>query len=54
MLYEVITDIPKDVSAQKVRFEPEQSVDLRGYHPTVVPNRLQLDKLVAAIRNNFV
>ncbi|NWL88300.1 MULTISPECIES: biosynthetic-type acetolactate synthase large subunit [unclassified Paenibacillus] len=45
----VLIDIPKDVSAQKVRFEPEQSVDLRGYHPTVVPNRLQLDKLVAAI-----
>lgn len=45
----VLIDIPKDVSAQKVRFEPEYSVDLRGYHPTVVPNRLQLDKLVAAI-----
>ncbi|MCM3038893.1 biosynthetic-type acetolactate synthase large subunit [Paenibacillus motobuensis] len=45
----VLIDIPKDVSAQKVRFEPEHSIDLRGYHPTVVPNRLQLDKLVAAI-----
>lgn len=45
----VLIDIPKDVSAQKVTFEPTQSVDLRGYHPTVVPNRLQLDKLVAAV-----
>ncbi|MGV2794800.1 acetolactate synthase large subunit, partial [Clostridium perfringens] len=34
----------------KALFEPVQSVNLRGYHPTVVPNRLQLDKLAAAIQ----
>lgn len=46
----VLIDIPKDVSANKALFEPVQSVNLRGYHPTVVPNRLQLDKLAAAIQ----
>ncbi|MBA9084987.1 acetolactate synthase-1/2/3 large subunit [Fontibacillus solani] len=46
----VLIDIPKDVSANKTLFEPSQSINLRGYHPTVVPNRLQLDKLAAAIK----
>ncbi|MGZ7441758.1 biosynthetic-type acetolactate synthase large subunit [Paenibacillus sp. TH7-28] len=45
----VLIDIPKDVSAAKTLFEPVQTVNLRGYNPTVVPNRLQLDKLAAAI-----
>lgn len=46
----VLIDIPKDVSANKTLFEPSQTINLRGYHPTVVPNRLQLDKLAAAIK----
>lgn len=46
----VLIDIPKDVSAAKTLFEPVQNVHLRGYQPTVKPNRLQLDKLAAAIR----
>lgn len=46
----VLIDIPKDVSANKTLFEPSQSINLRGYNPTVVPNRLQLDKLAAAIK----
>lgn len=46
----VLIDIPKDVSANKTLFEPGQSIKLRGYNPTVVPNRLQLDKLAAAIQ----
>ncbi|MDU4697930.1 MULTISPECIES: biosynthetic-type acetolactate synthase large subunit [Paenibacillus] len=45
----VLIDIPKDVSANKALFEPVQTINLRGYNPTVVPNRLQLDKLAAAI-----
>lgn len=45
----VLIDIPKDVSAAKTLFEPVQTVNLRGYNPTVIPNRLQLDKLAAAI-----
>lgn len=46
----VLIDIPKDVSAAKILFEPVQNVHLRGYQPTVKPNRLQLDKLAAAIQ----
>lgn len=46
----VLIDIPKDVSNQTTLFNPVQSVSLRGYNPTVAPNRLQLDKLVAAIK----
>ncbi|WP_178022047.1 biosynthetic-type acetolactate synthase large subunit [uncultured Paenibacillus sp.] len=46
----VLIDIPKDVSANKALFEPSQTINLRGYNPTVVPNRLQLDKLATAIQ----
>lgn len=46
----VLIDIPKDVSNQTTLFNPVQSVSLRGYNPTVAPNRLQLDKLVSAIK----
>ncbi|USB34174.1 biosynthetic-type acetolactate synthase large subunit [Paenibacillus sp. YPG26] len=46
----VLIDIPKDVSAAKTLFNPSESLNLRGYNPTVQPNRLQLDKLQAAIR----
>ncbi|MFP4976328.1 biosynthetic-type acetolactate synthase large subunit [Paenibacillus sp. CN-4] len=45
----VLIDIPKDVSAAKTLFRPVQTVNLRGYNPRVVPNKLQLDKLVRAI-----
>ncbi|HEY2494767.1 MAG TPA: biosynthetic-type acetolactate synthase large subunit [Paenibacillus sp.] len=45
----VLIDIPKDVSAAKTLFQPGESVNLRGYNPRTVPNKLQLDKLVAAI-----
>ncbi|RUT28448.1 biosynthetic-type acetolactate synthase large subunit [Paenibacillus zeisoli] len=45
----VLIDIPKDVSAAKTLFNPVETLNLRGYNPTVQPNRLQLDKLQAAI-----
>lgn len=45
----VLIDIPKDVSAAKTLFNPEFTINLRGYNPTVAPNRLQLEKLAAAI-----
>ncbi|MBU5671908.1 biosynthetic-type acetolactate synthase large subunit [Paenibacillus brevis] len=48
----VLIDIPKDVSAAKTMFEPVQNVHLRGYQPTVKPNRIQLDKLAAAIQES--
>ncbi|MBY9080856.1 biosynthetic-type acetolactate synthase large subunit [Paenibacillus sp. HN-1] len=45
----VLIDIPKDVSATKTLFTPAKNVNLRGYNPRTVPNKLQLDKLVRAI-----
>jgi len=45
----VLIDIPKDVSAQKAMFEPVNEVNLRGYNPTVNPNKLQVDRLIKAI-----
>ncbi len=48
----VLIDIPKDVSAAKTLFKPATAVNVRGYNPTVTPNKLQLDKLVQAIRDS--
>ncbi|OPA76829.1 acetolactate synthase, large subunit, biosynthetic type [Paenibacillus selenitireducens] len=47
----VLIDIPKDVSAKKTMFKPETTTNIRGYHPTVNPNRLQTDKLLKAIES---
>ena len=48
----VLIDIPKDVSAQKAPFIwDDREVKLRGYNPTTVPNRLQVDRLLEAIAN---
>ncbi|MEW9699851.1 biosynthetic-type acetolactate synthase large subunit [Paenibacillus sp. SI8] len=45
----VLIDIPKDVSAHKTVFKPVTDVSIRGYNPTVQPNKLQVDKLIKAI-----
>ncbi|MUT67513.1 biosynthetic-type acetolactate synthase large subunit [Paenibacillus sp. NEAU-GSW1] len=45
----VLIDIPKDVSANKALFQPVNEVSIRGYNPTVTPNKLQVDKLIKAI-----
>jgi acetolactate synthase-1/2/3 large subunit len=45
----VLIDIPKDVSAQKALFQPVTDIELRGYNPTVHPNRNQVDKMIRAI-----
>ncbi len=45
----VLIDIPKDVSAQVAKFEWSEEINIRGYHPTVNPNKLQVDRLVKAI-----
>ncbi|MCD1259403.1 biosynthetic-type acetolactate synthase large subunit [Paenibacillus athensensis] len=45
----VLIDIPKDVSAHKTVFKPVTEVSIRGYNPTVQPNKLQVDKLLKAI-----
>ncbi|OBZ12176.1 biosynthetic-type acetolactate synthase large subunit [Bacillus sp. FJAT-26390] len=45
----VLIDIPKDISAAKTLFKPVTDVSIRGYNPTVSPNRNQVDKLIKAI-----
>jgi acetolactate synthase-1/2/3 large subunit len=45
----VLIDIPKDVSAQKAIYKPVTEINIRGYNPTVQPNKLQVDKLIKAI-----
>jgi acetolactate synthase-1/2/3 large subunit len=45
----VLIDIPKDVSAEKILFKPVTEVSLRGYNPTVQPNKMQVDKMLRAI-----
>lgn len=46
----VLIDIPKDVSAELTMFEPVTEVSIRGYNPTVHPNKLQVDKMIKAIQ----
>lgn len=45
----VLIDIPKDVSAAMTLFAPNNEINIRGYNPCTVPNKLQLDKLAQAI-----
>ncbi|GGG04514.1 biosynthetic-type acetolactate synthase large subunit [Paenibacillus abyssi] len=45
----VLVDIPKDVSAQTALFQPVKEVNIRGYNPTVHPNKLQVEKMLKAI-----
>ncbi|MEB3101037.1 biosynthetic-type acetolactate synthase large subunit [Ferviditalea candida] len=45
----VLIDIPKDVSAAKAKFEYVDKISIRGYNPTVTPNKLQVDRLLKAV-----
>jgi acetolactate synthase I/II/III large subunit len=47
----VLIDIPKDVSAEKTLFQPVNQVNLRGYNPTVQPNKQQVEKMIRLIEN---
>jgi len=46
----VLIDIPKDISGEKTIFKHVDTVNIRGYHPTLDPNKLQVDKIVKAIQ----
>ena len=46
----VLIDIPKDISAEKTIFKYVDTVNIRGYNPTLDPNKLQVDKIVKAIQ----
>ncbi|MFC0557844.1 acetolactate synthase large subunit [Halalkalibacter alkalisediminis] len=45
----VLIDLPKDVSLATGIFDYETEVNLPGYQPTLVPNRLQIRKVVDAV-----
>ncbi len=45
----VLVDLPKDVSLATGVFDYEKEVDLPGYQPTIVPNRLQIRKVIEAV-----
>lgn len=45
----VLVDIPKDVSAELTEFIYPQEVNIRGYNPTIMPNKGQVNKLLQAI-----
>ncbi|WP_193745164.1 acetolactate synthase large subunit [Geomicrobium sp. JCM 19038] len=46
----VLIDLPKDVSTNVGTFNYPKHIELPGYQPTVQPNRLQIKKLNAAIK----
>lgn len=46
----VLIDIPKDISNEEGLFRYPEEVHLRGYQPTIIPNQLQIQKIVAAIK----
>ncbi|NDI37110.1 biosynthetic-type acetolactate synthase large subunit [Chengkuizengella sediminis] len=45
----VLIDIPKDISAHKTAFTYDNKISIRGYNPTVLPNKLQVERLLKAI-----
>ncbi|SFP73001.1 acetolactate synthase large subunit [Salibacterium halotolerans] len=45
----VLIDMPKDIAAASGIFNYDQPVELPGYQPTVVPNKLQIKKLADAL-----
>jgi len=47
----VLVDIPKDVANTTINYKPVKEANLRSYNPTYQPNRKQLDRAVALIKN---
>ncbi|GAF64120.1 acetolactate synthase catalytic subunit [Bacillus sp. TS-2] len=45
----VLIDLPKDVSQGEGEFFYDKPLDLPGYQPTTIPNRLQIKKVVEAV-----
>ncbi|MEW9670750.1 biosynthetic-type acetolactate synthase large subunit [Ammoniphilus sp. 3BR4] len=45
----VLIDVPKDVNNASAPFYYPETVNLRGYNPTIKPNKMQVDRLIKAI-----
>ncbi len=48
----VLVDFPKDVQTATAPFHYPETVELRGYKPTIKGNERQIDKALAAIENS--
>jgi len=48
----VLVDLPKDVQTATAPFQYPETVDIRGYKPTIKGNERQIDKALAAIENS--
>lgn len=46
----VLIDIPKNITNESGVFDPPEKIFLPGYQPTVIPNRLQIQKISAALK----
>nr|WP_035342695.1 acetolactate synthase large subunit [Halalkalibacter hemicellulosilyticus] len=46
----VLIDLPKDVSLTTGMFDYDKEVNLPGYQPTIVPNRLQIKKVIDSLK----
>lgn len=47
----VLIDLPKDISVEIGMFDYSQELNLPGYQPTTMPNKLQIRKLIEAVSN---
>jgi acetolactate synthase-1/2/3 large subunit len=45
----VLIDIPKDISNQKLHFNPSKHINVRGYNPYPKPDETEIEKLLLAI-----
>ncbi len=45
----VLIDIPKDISNQKLQYQPSSHINIRGYNPDPKPDQTEIEKLIQAI-----
>lgn len=48
----VLIDIPKDISNQKLHFNPAHDIKIRGYHPNPKPDQAAIEQLLLAIEES--
>jgi acetolactate synthase-1/2/3 large subunit len=48
----VLIDIPKDISNQKLHFQPSNHLNIRGYDPNPKPEQTEIDQLLSAIEDS--
>lgn len=48
----VLIDIPKDISNQKLNYQPASEINIRGYNPSPTPNQMEINRLIQAIEES--